>query len=552
MTYRLFIAAAMTLAALEINPVPAAGQTALPLRNGRPVAAVVNGDSISLDELAMQLDPAVNRTRIRQGRGTAQEIELLERLVTIKLIAQEAETMGLDEIPEIKRQVDVSSREILREVLLQQVVKNVQPDPAAVEKLFRDLVREWKTGSMLFQDEASAQRARMEVANGTPFTEVASKAAATKKAKLDQDNAYHPRKDYLPEIGNAIAKLPVGELTPVIPLQGGFAIVKVVAIRHPENKQARAEARRRVLQERQQAVMKAHEQSLQQKYAVPHEDALKRLNYEAPKPGVDALLKDGTVLVEIKGGAPVTVGDLTDYLRMQFFHGTDQARQRKEMNERKEMALEAMVGRRILNAEALRLGIDRTNAYRDRINGYKESLLFDAFVKKVIEPENKMKEEDVKGYYTAHVKQYSSPEMFKVRSLAFTGRPAAENAIRKLRAGTDYGWLSANAEGQAPKGTPGLLAFDGRPVTTDSMPATLQKALSAAKAGEQRLYASPEGHFYVLEVQQVIAANPKPYDEVRMDIAKRLYGDKLKKAVEDYSRKLRAQSKVAVYLKRVK
>ena len=77
--------------------------------------------------------------------------------------------------------------------------------------------------------------------------------------------------------------------------------------------------------------------------------------------------------------------------------------------------------------------------------------------------------------------------------------------MRKLREGADFGWLAANAEGQVDKGAPGLLAFDGRPVTTDSMPDGMQKALAGAKAGEFRLYASPEGHFYVLAVQQVIA-----------------------------------------------
>jgi hypothetical protein len=375
---------------------------------------------------------------------------------------------------------------------------------------------------------------------------------ADKKAKADQDSAYHARKAYLPQIADEIAKLKIGGLTPVLRLQTGFALVKVVGIRYPENARARAEARERALKEREDAAMEAHDQELRRRYVVMNDAAVKALNYEAAQPTIEALLKDTRVLAQIKGAAPVTVGDLTDYLRMQFFHGADQAKQRKEMNERKDVALEAMIGRRLLNAEALRLGIDKTNEYRDRVNGYKESLVFDAFVQKVIAPENKMKEEEVKGYYTAHLKDYSYPEMFKVRSLAFSARPAAETAIRKLREGTDYGWLASNADGLVPKGAPGVLAFDGRPVTTDSMPVGLQKALAGAKSGDERLYASPEGHYYVLAVQQVIGADPRPYDEVRMEIAQKLYAEKLKKAVEDYARKLREHSKVAVYLKKVK
>jgi hypothetical protein len=190
--------------------------------------------------------------------------------------------------------------------------------------------------------------------------------------------------------------------------------------------------------------------------------------------------------------------------------------------------------------------------YRDRVKGYEESLVFDAFVKKVILPDNKMREEEVKQYYNGHLKEYSYPGMLRTRSLAFSRRAAAEDAMRRLREGADFGWLASNAAGQVDKGARGLLTFDGRPVTTDSMPEGVRKALAGVKAGESRLYASPEGYFYVLAVQQVIAPTARPYDEVREEIAKKLYDEKVKKSLETYAGKLRAQSKVESYLKRMR
>ena len=254
--------------------------------------------------------------------------------------------------------------------------------------------------------------------------------------------------------------------------------------------------------------------------------------------------------MDIKGGAPITVGDLTDYLRMQFYHGSDQARQFTRMNEMKGTALDAMVGRRLVNAEALRLGIEKTTEYRDRVRGFRESLVFDSFIQKVIAPPNKMTEPEVRKYYDGHLKDYSSPEMMRLRGLAFARRSAAEAAMRKLREGADYNWLASNAEGQAPKSTPNLLTFDGQPVTTTSMPEGVRKALAGARAGESRLYASPEGPFYVIDVQSVIAPTPQPYDQVRETIAKKLYGEKLKKAVESYAARLRTHTKVETFLTR--
>ena len=43
------------------------------------------------------------------------------------------------------------------------------------------------------------------------------------------------------------------------------------------------------------------------------------------------------------------------------------------------------------SAEALRLEIDKTDAYLDRVNAFEESLVFGAFVDKVIIPESRVR-----------------------------------------------------------------------------------------------------------------------------------------------------------------
>jgi hypothetical protein len=281
---------------------------------------------------------------------------------------------------------------------------------------------------------------------------------------------------------------------------------------------------------------------------VIHKDVLEALDYEAAS--MDQLLKDARVLADVKGASPVTVAELTDYMRMQFFHGDDEAAQAKRLNSRKAASLDVMTSRRLLNAEARRLGLEKTAAYVDRVNAFEESLAFGAFVEKVIAPDYKVKEEEVRAYYDQHGPDYSSPEMLRLRSLAFTTRPAAEDAVAKLRNGADYGWLASTAEGQIGRDAKDVLTFGDQPVTTDSLPEPMQKALANPKAGDTRLYASPDDRFYLVSVQQVIAPTARPFDEVRADISKKLFGEKLLKGIEDYARKLRAASKVETYLKK--
>ena len=53
----------------------------------------------------------------------------------------------------------------------------------------------------------------------------------------------------------------------------------------------------------------------------------------------------------------------------------------------------------------------------------------------------------------------------------------------------------------------------------------------------------------VLAAQDVVAAQPQPYEEVRREIAEKVLDVKIQKAVEEYAEKLRALSDVRVYLK---
>jgi hypothetical protein len=75
--------------------------------------------------------------------------------------------------------------------------------------------------------------------------------------------------------------------------------------------------------------------------------------------------------------------------------------------------------------------------------------------------------------------------------------------------------------------------------------------LAGGRAGEVRLYEAPDGRVYVFAIDQIIQPEARPFDDVREEIARKLYNDKLKKNVTDYAGKLRAQAKVVTYLRKV-
>jgi hypothetical protein len=426
---------------------------------------------------------------------------------------------------------------------------NIKADEKEVERVYRQLVKEWKIKSIVFEKEEDARKMEGEIKGGKDFDVILKRFLADGKGKGEEEAEYLKEKNLLPEIAGTVSKMQVGSVSPITRIQSGFVILKLEGMRFPEKPEAREQARYEVIRQKHRETLQRYERALKEKYVRVNQELLKGLDFESKEPGFEKLLKDKRVVAVIKGEKPITVGEMTEYFRQQLYHGVERAAESKKLNRRKVQILDEMLHKRVFQKEALRLGIDKTEEYKNRVKEYEISLIFGAFVQKALSPDIKLTEEELKTYYDKHVREYTYPEMMKISSLVFARREEAEKAINSLRKGTDFQWLGANAEGQVDKNTEGILNFDGNLLTTKDLPENVQKSVLGAKSGDFRLYESPESYFYILYIREVIPSKPQPYPEVREEIARKIHNEKLTKAMEEYAEKLRAVSDVKIYLK---
>jgi hypothetical protein len=391
----------------------------LPVIKGKRVVATVTGEPITLDEFNRDL-------ALAQG---ASKSEVLRRLINVSLVVQEAKRIGLDELPEISNKVDAFSKVTLREELMYRQVKDIKFDEKEVEELYRDSIKEWKMSSVMFGKEDDAKKMAEEMKAGNNFDQLSKQFVAEGKAKGGEQGEWLKVKDISPQIVNAISKMKVGSVSPSIPIKSGFVILRLEDIRYAEDPQAMKQARDEALKRKKVQALKDYSSALIKKYATVKQNVLNTLNYESKTPGFEALLKDKRAVAEIKGEDPITVGELTQHLKMQFFHGVERAIEGKKLNSKKASALEEMIYKRVFRKEALRLGLEKTESYKDKVNEYGNSVLFGAFVNKVIVPDIKLKEEEIKDYYNKHIKEYTLPEMMKIYGLVFAKREDAEGAV---------------------------------------------------------------------------------------------------------------------------
>ena len=516
--------------------------------------ATVNDDVVRMDELMKAL--ASSHTDISRQAGAAGKIDytrILDRFINIRLIAQEAVNIGLDELPEFKSEVEANALGTRADLVMKEITKDAKADPLEVEKRFKEMAVEWKIKSVLFGKEIDAKAMSDAIKAGKNFDELAKKAFDEKKARGSEQGEYLKPNDMLPQIAAAISTMQTGSVSPVIKVQAGinpgFTVLKLEDKRYPESPETRQRAEQAALTDKKNEMLAEYKKTLFTTQVTIKEKLLNKVDYEEPKTDFQKLLSDTRGLAEFKDGKTLTVGALTEALKNKFFHGLEQAAKDKLVNNAKRTVLNTLIEKQLIENESIRRGIEKSDEYQDRIKMFQFSELWGLFIEKVVVPDVKVTDDEMRSYYQDHKGEYIDPEMLKMDSLDFGTKRDAEAALAKLKKGDDINWVRANAEGlvastdEEGKSTAGTLVL-----TTKSLPKELAKSLAGARSGDFRLIAGPEGRFSVLSVQQVIPARQQPYEEVRKEIRKKVFDAALSRAMEDWFRKLRSAANVKIYL----
>ncbi len=518
-----------------------------------PVARV--GDEvirlIDLSEVLAASHESRDEAGTSEKTGADQKVgPALDRLIQARLILEEARTMGLGDLPEAREAYALYEGQLLRVALEAEVTKDVKADPAEVEKMYREAVREWKVRSVLFAKPADG-KAFAAAAKTGDFDALTRKAVADKKGREGKADWIFAR-DAQPAIAKALRSAKAGFVSGAVVMpDGGAVVLRVDDVRFQDDPKARKIAGETSLARQQRLALERFYGELVKRYARVDAALLKKLDWEAKKPGYAALAKDPRAIATIQGEKPITVAELTKELTTTFFHGVDNPIKQKRVNKEKDTTFKKMLMERLFLKEARVRKLEDTPAVRRAAEDYRNAILFSLFVERVVAPGVKVTEADSMASYEKNKSKYSYPQMYKLEALDFATAKGAQSAVERLRGGTDFQWMRANAEGQVKPEERSLSLDVAEVLIASSLPAGLQKALAGASSGDYRIYAPSEKEFFVVRVVENIPPKAQPYAEVREAVANAVRDEKMKAAVKDYADKLRAAGNVEIYLARI-
>jgi parvulin-like peptidyl-prolyl isomerase len=541
---------ALIAVALVATGIAAADEAARSVVDGREVLASVNGEPVTAEDLRWQIGTLHESMPDVVGLVARPDpVALLQRVINAKLIVQEARNIGLDETPEVRSMLEAGRQELLKRFLIDERIKEIhEGDPAAVEDLYEQMVQEVQVRSVLFRSREDATAFETAVRGGASFEQVL--APLVESGKADTKGAeYLKVSEMRPGVAAAVVELEPGSITSPIDVPGGVAVIRLLGFRVPEDPDARAAAEETALTYRRQAALLDYTEEMRQRYVKVDKEVRDSLDFDSGKVDVEAYRGDGRILAEVKGAEPVTVGELTSRVEQTFYHGLDRAAERNRINDKLPGVLDRIVLERAMELEAKRLGIEDRPAFSSARKAQEESILFGTFVRRVVNPEIQLSDEKLQAIYREHLDDYSTPAMIRLRSLPFEDREHAEAGLEKLRRGSDLEWMRANAGGlvDEPDRIEELLEFDGRLLTLSSLPDRVQDAVAGASAGQFRLYAQPDGPFYVLAVVELLPSRPREFADVRDQLLQRAFLLEREKAMDVWTDELRKASEIEVH-----
>lgn len=518
---------AISPAAAEDNEVP----------EGREVIAVVNGDRIFLDELNKAV--ATRHQNLEEDTPTAWVgySGVLDRLINTKLIMQEARDVGLDERSDIREKVQRYRNQILIKLIKGKQLLEIEADEDDIQRIYRDEVRNWKYRTIVFEDLEKARAFRDGLDKEEDFDTEGERYVQEGLAAWDGGEREAKEANLNPEIASAFTGKEIGSVTPVISAVNRFFVFKLTGVNYPENPTSRQRATMRALNLKRDKVLREYTDRLMGKYVTVNQDVLSTVGMG----DFTDIEKDTRVLAEIAGEDPVIVADLVSHLKGKFYHGDKTSEYTKSLKFGSEPVLKEVLDERILLKEARETQIDRTDRYQKLVADYEDSLIFGVYLEEFLVPLAQVPEEDIRAAYEARSEEFLLPRKVRADSLAFKGENSALKALESLKRGADLKWLSENAQGLAVKGV------TQEEFVLEVAPEELRAVLQNAEAGDMTIHKQEEDLFTVLLVREAPPRQVKPFEQVRSLIARRLFGERLNKAVEDLAAELRAISEITIY-----
>ncbi|MFA7402603.1 MAG: peptidylprolyl isomerase [Pelobacteraceae bacterium] len=247
--------------------------------------------------------------------------------------------------------------------------------------------------------------------------------------------------------------------------------------------------------------------------------------------------KEGKVLAEVNSGT-ITTGDfdrelknLPEYLKAM----ADTPQGRKEM-------LDTMIIRELILQQASKDGLDKGAEIEEKLQDLKKRLIVESFLKKKVEVESKVSDEDMKKFYEQNKDKFKSGEQVKASHILVKSEKEAKEILAQLKSGGNFEELAKKNSVDSSSAKGGDLGWFGK----GSMVPAFEKAALALKEGQISDVVKSDFGFHIIKLTGKRPAGIRPFEEVKEQIKGAIMPTKQQEVFQKIKEELKKTAKIAI------
>lgn len=219
--------------------------------------------------------------------------------------------------------------------------------------------------------------------------------------------------------------------------------------------------------------------------------------------------KDAKVIATVNG-AKITSEDfdrevkaLPEYIRAM----ADTPQGKKEM-------IDTLVMRELILQQAAKDGVDKGKDVEEKLAELKKRIIVDTYLKKKVETESKISDEELKKFYEQNLDKFKAGEQIRASHILVKSEQEAQTILDQLKKGGNFEELAKtkSADSSAAKG--GDLGWFGK----GNMVPAFEKAAMGLKEGQLSGIVKSDFGYHIIKLTGKRAAGTRPFDEVKEQI----------------------------------
>jgi peptidyl-prolyl cis-trans isomerase C len=256
----------------------------------------------------------------------------------------------------------------------------------------------------------------------------------------------------------------------------------------------------------------------------------------APSAPASETPKGGAVVAEI-GKEKITVDEVNELMKTipEQYQAMAQAR--------KDMFVESIVNQKLLYAEAAKLNYDKDPAVQKQLDEARKELMIKAYLKKEIEDQVKVTDEDAKKYFEANKDKFKEPEKIMAYHILVDNEAEAKDILAKLKGGADFAALAKEKSKCPSKEKGGELGLLGKGQTVPEF----EQAAFALQPGQLSDVVKTQFGYHIIKVTEKQPEKIMAYDTVKDQLKQMLVSDKQKERFEAILKDLKDKNKVVIH-----